>query len=888
MLISHDQKVTARARATRRDAPCDPAFRGRVLPVLRGRVLLAGHVLALASGATALAYEVLWTRQFVSLLGATAPAISATLSAIFLGLAVGNEVVGRRCARWPRPLRTYGIMEVCIGLAALLVIPILGTYEHIFPVIYQRFSGHPSVFVVVKTCLAAAALFVPAFLMGGTLPLLAQAFVSPRRTLGEVGSGVYAANTFGATLGALSAPFYLLPTFGAERSYYLLAAVNLFIGATAIWLDGGLQKVSDEARPSPEVRTGREARPGRGDRAVVTLKAPPVMHGRVLVALAFLSGALVLALEVLWSRMLAQVHENSIYSFAVVLAVFLVGLAGGAALARSLMRRRANPLKLLGLAWVGAGVFVFGSPHLFYFLTGGLRYVNEFGPPASSVTLGLALSTMLVPTFLAGMILPLLLEITSAARREAAGALLGRLLAINTAGAIVGPLVAAYAVLPLLGLWVGVAVVGLSMVAAGELALRNLFGGGFAAARRAATLFALAALFAVANPFTLPRVRVKGDDAENLIHVREGSHGIVAVVENRDDRWMLLNNFYTLGGTASAAEERQQARIPILLHPAPRKVAFLGLGTGITAGGALLPEVEKVVALELVPEVVTTARDHFSEANLGLLDDGRVEVINEDARIYLKGGGKDFDVIVGDLVVPWRSGESALFTREHFEAARGALAPGGIYCQWLPLYQLSEEQLRIIAATFLDVFPRATLWRGDFFPDAPALALVGHTGPDGIDAAAAEQTARRLEPSCAQSTPLLCARGGLWLFLVGPLDPADPQFVTARRNRESEPWIELLSPHTRPDSDDPASSHFVGEKLHRFMERVRAHPPHDSPLKNMSPEQLKWGEAGAILWEASVLLNAGREGAANARAAEALALLPNELRGVIAGEAPQK
>lgn len=839
----------------------------------QGRVVAAGYFLAFVSGTTALVYEVLWTRQFVSLFGATTPAISATLAAIFLGFAVGNAVVGNRSARWPRPLRIYGMLEVGIGLTALLVAPLLGLYEHVYPVLYTRFFGHPFAFVVVKMCLAAAALFMPAFLMGGTLPLLAQAFVTSPRKLGEVGGGIYAANTFGATAGALSVPFYLLPAFGANRSYLAAAAANFLIGALAIWLDHRSTKTVAGVEP---VRRQPPAEP-----ADATLRPSGAW---MLVSLAFLSGALVLALEVLWTRMLAQVHENSIYSFAIVLAVFLAGLAGGAVLARVFVRRGWNPRKLLGFAWVGAGVSVFGSPHLFYFLTDGLRYVNEFGALSNLVTLGFAAAAMLLPTCLAGMILPLLLEITAATRKGAAGALLGRLLAVNTAGSIAGPLIATYAVLPLLGLWVGISAAGVLMIAAGESALKGLSETRLANARRAATAVLLLALVFGGNPFTLPRARVKRDGNENLIHLEEGSHGIVAVLESSDDRWMLLNNFYTLGGTASAIEERQQARIPLLLHPSPRRVAFLGLGTGITAGGALLPTVEKVAALELVPEVVSTAKNYFAEANLGVLTDSRVEVINEDARIYLKAGGKDFDVIIGDLVVPWRSGESSLFTQEHFQTARNALAPGGIYCQWLPLYQLSEEQLRIIVATFLDVFPQATLWRGDFFPDAPALALIGHTAPHEIDATAVEQATERLKPWNAQHAPMLSAQGGVWLFLVGALDRTDPQFASARRNRESEPWVELLSSTTQPNSKRAASSLFVGEGLYRFMERVRAHPVNDSPLARLSPEQLKWRDGGAMLWEASMLLNAGREREANERAAQALALLPNELQAVIRGE----
>ena len=843
---------------------------------------LAGYAFAFVSGAAALVYEVLWVSRFVALFGATAPAASATLSALFLGLAVGSLVVGRRSARWRRPLRAYGILEVCMALGALLVIPALGLYERVYPAIYNGSFNHPLVFVAVKTALAAAALFVPAFLMGGTLPLLAHAFVASREEFGKTGSAVYAANTFGAVVGALAVPFLLLPTLGAERSYFAAVLANLCVGASAILLDrldrGTQEPTADETR-RVETRKRADVRDAR----VRTSESKPSWSkpAWLLSFAAFLSGALVLALEVLWARMLAQVHENSVYSFAIVLAIFLAGLAAGAALARVLLARGWNVYKTLGLAWVSAGVLVFATPLLFYTLTGGLSYVNESGRDAELLTLALAASTMLAPTILAGMILPLLMEVTAQARAGSAGPMLGRLLASNTAGSVVGPLVATYAVLPSLGLWAGVALAGLLMVASGEAWLGGLFNGRLTALRRAVVVAVLVALLVGANPLTLPRARVKRDGDEKLIHLDEGSHAIVSVLESADDRWMLLNNFYTLGGTASATEERQQARIPLMIHPSPRRVAFLGMGTGITAGGALLPNVERVVALELVPEVVKTAGDYFAESNLGLLKDRRVEVVNEDARVYLKASGQSFDVIVGDLVVPWRSGESSLFTREHFNSARAALAPGGLFCQWLPMHQLTEEQFRIIAATFLDVFPRATLWRGDFLTDAPALALVGHTDAGAIDPNFVDAAAQQLKPSTASTSPMLSARGGLWLFLVGPLDPA--QFANARRNTESEPWIELLSPSNNLNSTGQPTSPFVGEALLRFMEKVRAAPAGGSPLQNLTPEHQRLRESGAILWEASLLLNQGREAQADALAADALAALPAELRDIIGG-----
>jgi spermidine synthase len=602
--------------------------------------VLAGHLFAFVSGASALVYEVLWMRRFLSLFGATAPATSATLSAMFLGLAAGSLFVGRRSARWRRPLRAYGILEVCIAFGALLVVPALSLYEWFYPAIYNGPLNRPLVFVAVKTLLAMAALFVPSFLMGGTLPALAHAFVTSKDEFAKTGSAIYAANTFGAVLGALCVPFLLLPTLGAARSYYAAVACNLLIGAAAVLLDrsyrGAREPAADETRrkETRRVETRRRA-------AVQEPRAesPQLKPAWLLPSAAFLSGALLLALEVLWTRMLAQVHENSVYSFAIVLAIFLAGLAGGAALARLLLSKGRGARRALGLSWVFAGVLVFATPQLFYFLTGGLSYVSEFGAGANLMTLVFAAATMLAPTLLAGMVLPLLMEVDAKTRGDSAGPVLGRLLAFNTAGAVVGPLLATYAVLPLVGLWAGVALAGLLMVASGEAWLKGLFKGRPTALRRAAVFALLVAVVAGANPLTLPRARVKRDGGEKLIHLDEGSHGIVSVLESADDRWMLLNNFYTLGGTAFAAEERQQARIPLFLHPSPRRVAFLGMGTGITAGGALLPNVEKLVALELVPEVVKTAGDYFAESNLGLLKDGRVEVVNEDARVYLKASG---------------------------------------------------------------------------------------------------------------------------------------------------------------------------------------------------------------------------------------------------------
>ena len=339
---------------------------------------------------------------------------------------------------------------------------------------------------------------------------------------------------------------------------------------------------------------------------------------------------------------------------------------------------------------------------------------------------------------------------------------------------------------------------------------------------------------------------------------------------------MKLDNFYVLGGTASTGDERMQAHIPLLLHPAPKQVAFLGLGTGITTGAALLHPVERVTALEIVPEVVNAAKNYFAAENLGVVNSPQTEVVIEDARNFLRRSGRKFDVIVGDLVVPWRRGEAALYTAEHFIAARRALAPGGIFCQWLPLFQLSEEEFRIVVATFLDVFPHTTLWRGDFSPNDPALALIGNADGVPIDPAMVERRVAELKKD--ETNPHLTHPAGLWVFLVGPLDPADPSVTAAKRNRENRPWLEILGPRAHARATRGDRPVFVGRDLESFLAETRARPLDGSLLSLLQTTQLRWRDVGAPLSEASLLFAEKKSAAAAEMMRAATDRLPPEVR----------
>src|SRR5207247_5122378 len=187
------------------------------------------------------------------------------------------------------------------------------------------------------------------------------------------------------------------------------------------------------------------------------------------------------------------------------------------------------------------------------------------------------------------------------------------------------------------------------------------------------------------------------------------------------------------GGSAAATNERRQGLLPLLLHPAPRRAAFIGMATGITASAGAALGVEETTVIELVPEVARLAATEFATWNAQLLERPGVRLVVDDGRRYLVTTAERYDVGVGALFNPWHAGAGSLYAREMFETVAGRLAPGGLFCQWLPLYQLTREEFDVIARPFVAVFPDVTLWRNDFYPDRAVAGLVGRLTPGTVD-----------------------------------------------------------------------------------------------------------------------------------------------------------
>jgi len=765
------------------------------------------------SGMTGLVFQVLWMRELRLLFGQTAHAAAATLTAFFLGLALGGHWVGRYAARARRPFRVYAALEAGVAGAALLTLPVLTLYHAIYPFLYASFGGWPVCFTLMKLVLALLALVPPAFCMGGTLPMLAEHAVAGRRTLGKAATGLYAVNTLGAAAGAYLAGFHLPLVLGFSRAYALNVGVVVGVAGLAFLLSRGQGRPAPPVvrpvvggRPEPGNTAGAPAGSGSGAKG-------PLGRGTVRI-LAGVSGFVTLGMEVLWTRMFAQVLHNSVYTFALILVLFLMSLALGGLVARGLIRYRWPPAGVLVVLMAMAGLAVGVSPFVFHAMTDGMGYLGGGEGWAGYLVrvFGIGLAVIGLPCVLLGIIFPYLFDVAGG-ERGGPGRTVGDLVAVNTVGGVLGSWMVGFVLLDALGLWGSLQLLG-AVYGLAALLLADRVPRGRVPLRVAAAVVVLL-MVSLLNPARLALVRVDpvGRD-EALVAVYEGSAGVVAVVKRGEALKIKMNNHYTLGGTGAMAFEKRQSHLPLLLHPRPRRVCYIGMGTGITAGAALDHPVERVVVTELAPEAVRAARAHFGPYVNGLFEDPRVEVRVEDGRNHLLGTRDRYDLIVADLFIPWRAGVGGLYSREHYEAARRRLAEGGLYAQWLPMYQLSRGEFGIIARSMLEVFPSVTMWRGDFLNDEPIVMLLGARGGEPMDPEALRRRWRAAERAVGQASLAESAEGaseaaggaqggagrttGAWgallLHYTGNLSAAAERFAADPVNTDDRPLIDFHAP----------------------------------------------------------------------------------------------
>jgi spermidine synthase len=828
---------------------------------------VAGNVTAVlwlcfcVSGAAALANEMLWMRSAGLVLGQTPATVATVLACYFGGLGLG-AAAARGVRR--QPVRLYGWLEVgaaCGGLWSLAVFRVLSTDG---AQAWLAAGGMVTRIGVIGISILPATICV-----GATLPALGQALVA--QSAGPRGGLLYALNTFGGAAGVAAAGFGLPGVLGVSGCYLAAAAISALAGVAALISSVAIAR---DALGNPVI--GATAHHAGGATRAAISHAPQstggseASHPRLRVVAAG-SGALALALEVVWTRLFSQVLHNSVYSFSAVALVFLLAIACGAAAASRLLRRAA-PAWIAAFALIGAGLATTGGVWTFVRWTDGLAYVGMQSGLGEYLlrVVALAAASAGPAAFASGIVLPALWAAWG--RYDGAARPLGDLSAANTVGGIAGALAAGFLAVPLLGVR-GTLLAG----AVAYILLADLIGPG--SRLRPFTYAALLAVV-VANPMRMPLVHLR-TDTDTLRATAEGSSGIATVVDSDGDLQLRLDNYYVLGGSAAAVNERRLGLVPLLLHPDPRRVAFIGLATGITASAAPALGVPHATVIELVPEVAALARTHFAAWNGGLLERPGVQLVLDDGRRFLAASRERFDVVVSDLFIPWHAGAGNLYSTQMYEAVARRLAPGGLFCQWLPLYQLTRDEFDMIAHTLMSVFPEVSLWRADFYPNRPVVGLIARFGTAVVDLQRVGDRLARL-PEWSRD-PLLSEVRGLAMLSAGPLTPVADLFAAAPINSDDRPLLEFSAPRLTRVNAAGDKDWFTGEALAGFYD-VLAARTYPDPLLPAVDSVVEARRAGSLLYRYALSATAHDQDAASRLEREVRALVPEVVRSAESAE----
>lgn len=665
----------------------------------RGTFFLAG-LLFFLSGAASLAYEVVWVKLLTLQFGSAAWSITTVVASFMAGLGAGGAWAGRRADRIARPLKAYGLLELGIALYGALSVPLLENMAGLLNPLYGLVDSAFWAYMLAQFLLSVLMLAVPTFLMGASLPLLIVA-VSQQGTFRRSVALFYGINTLGAAAGTCVTGIALLPALGIAHSVWVAVVVGILVAAGAVLLDRQI---------APRTITSTQP----------TDTPSPIRIPRLLIAAMALAGCIGLFYQIAWTRMLIPVVGSSVYAFTIILSTVLIGIGVGALLAavpsfRESSCWRAVALTMgLGALSALAGLFAVNElPGLFTAMAQGtadhpwLLFLSQGA---------LAAAIVFVPACCMGATLPLGI---AAWRNEISsdGWAVGGIYAANTAGAILGSVLAGFALLP----WLGATdLVRFSSVLGMAAALVLLLVDQSDPFKRRLTLAAVAAAslvpFLLASPDTditnlqrgvFRRVQSGGTAAQaktTLLFAREGTNATVTVFRTPNSTVLKVNGKADASTGSDMDHQYLIGHLPMFLHPDPQKVCIIGYGSGATVHAvATHPRVSTVDVVE-IEQAVVDASPYFESINHDVLKDPRVMLYTEDGRNFLRHRQTVYDVIVSQPSNPWIAGVSSLFTTEYYQAVQSRLAPDGVFCQWMQSYETSAETIGAILNTLASEF----------------------------------------------------------------------------------------------------------------------------------------------------------------------------------------
>ena len=650
-------------------------------------------VLLFISGSAALVYQTLWVKQLSIIVGVDVYAVTMAVSAFFTGLALGSAILGQYADKMKHPFILYALLEAGVAVTGIVCTIILAKSPPLFACLQKSFG--PAAWL-----LPFGVIGLPAFLMGGTIPVLLRAIQPHDNGVGHMSGLFYAANTAGAIIGTLAVPLYLVPVFGIKGAAFIAAAAN--VSACALAAFKGQKK--KETRPVVSVAASQK----------------PLHKNRALILYA-LAGGIALGYEVVWFKAIAQFLSSRTFAFGIMLSTYLLGLAMGSFLYSQFAKRDRYP-------WISFGILVFcaGFSALLIFAVIGQwlpeaqdavgkwlykSFTSNMISNLARFLLGAGVM-VLVPTIFLGAAFPVAVKLTSGPADIGRDS--GRVIGLNMVGGICGTFLTGFILIPRLGLIYTLATLALAAAFLGSIAVIT------GSEKRirfvvAVSMMLCTAMISVSIPRNKFGQMLTGQRGGDLIFYDESARGVVAVVEQQAQghqfRRLYIQGVSNSGDAMTSLRYmRLQALLPLIIHKGdPKSALVVGLGTGITCGALLAyPGLETRVCAELLPAVVRAAAEF--EGNLNVTHDPKVEIRIADGRHDLLSRQRQYDLITLEPPPPPAAGVVNLYSREFYKLCAKRMAPNGLTAQWWPLPTQNHKDSQSIVKSFVDVFPHVTLW----------------------------------------------------------------------------------------------------------------------------------------------------------------------------------
>lgn len=775
------------------------------------------------SGMTGLMYEILWTRMIVKIIGSAPFAIAIVLTVFMGGLGLGSFLAGRRVDRIKHEkdlLRLYGLLEIIVGLYAVVLLLLLWLVEPLMSDVYNSYFDQFFVYNVITFVICFVLLLIPVTCMGATLPVLSRFYVWSLSHLGSHVGRLYGLNTIGAAVGSLLCGFWFISALGVIGTLVLAMLLNIAIGLVCIRTGQRLPAGGD----SPD--STRASVVSSTSRTAAAVGKIPRWPALIVFAI---SGFCAMGYQVMWVKLLGLVIGPTTYSFTIVLVTFITGLALGALFFGRVSDRSKILYWLLVSTQIAAGLaalvvsHILGNSQIFF---SKLIYTFNDDFLLMEMVKGVVLFGFLfVPTFFLGSSFPLVVRIYTRSL-AGTGRSVGSAYAVNAVGAVLGSFCAGFLLIPMMGKENGLSLlvalqIMTALVVMAVIYFRshdsNLRWG--VVALIAITGLVLATQYPhwdrillsrskyhnVDNPRILgsswARALFNGseiaakDERSRLVFFGDGVGGFTTVFEHEAD--ILGNVEYSMlnSGKVDASTEARDmvtqallAHYPLLLHPSPESVLVLGLASGITAGEALHYPVERLDILEINRQVVAGSH-YFDPWNNEVLDDPRTELIIQDGRAHMTLTDRTYDVVISEPSNPWMAGLASLFTLDFFEAVRERLNEGGVFCQWVHGYQMDWETFALIGRTFEEAFPNSLLV--SLVPDGPGgdFLLIGFKGDRSVEPSVVEENLRY-----ARKSSNVAIEGPLFLFRLLSTDKLEALCGEGPVNTDAMPRLEFAAP----------------------------------------------------------------------------------------------